>query len=182
MLEALFGKHAGAVMKVIDFIIGKPHKTMGMMYILVFMNMIISMFQTKNVRVSLSESFEKAVAYTVFIILGNFLDNLIINQLFNWTGSTQFLICLYLVAREIKMVKDYLSQRYGIDIPILNERLTHLENSQINPTTNWQDPNTKQSLDARIEQLRQELQELEQQKQQEMTASPTDSSEESPSM
>ena len=165
MLEALFGKHAGTVMKIIDFIIGKPHKTMGMMYVLVLMNAIISMFQTKNVRVSLSESLEKAVAYTVFIILGNFLDNLVINELFNWAGSTQFLICLYLVAREIKMVKDYLSQRYGIEIPILNERLTHLESSQINPAiANWQDPNVKQTLDARIEQLRQELQELEQQR------------------
>lgn len=176
MLEVLFGKHAGTAMKVIDFVIGKPHKTMGMMYVLVLMNTIISMFQTKNVRVSLSESLEKAVAYTVFIILGNFLDNLMINELFNWTGSTQFLICLYLVAREIKMIKDYLSQRYGIEIPILNERLTHLENSQIDPAiANWQDPNVKQTLDARIEQLRQELQELEQQRQQ-------DSSEGSPSM
>lgn len=179
MLEVLFGKHAGTVMKMIDFVIGKPHKTMGMMYVLVIMNMIISMFQTKNVRVSLSESLEKAVAYTIFIILGNFLDNLVINELFNWTGSTQFLICLYLVAREMKMVKDYLSQRYGIEIPILNERIGQLENGQVNPTANWQDPNAKQSLDARIEALRQELKELEQQKQQEMTAS---SSEGSPSM
>ena len=74
------------------------------------------------------------------------------------------------------MIKDYLSQRYGIEIPILNERLTHLENSQIDPAiANWQDPNVKQTLDARIEQLRQELQELEQQRQQ-------DSSEGSPSM
>lgn len=154
-MEKWFGEHAADVAQVFTFFMGKPHKVMAYAYILLLMNIILTSFKGKSFHIV--DHFEKIFAYTMFIILGNIIDAIAVNAMFEWEGSTQFLICLYIISKEAAVIKNYLTAKYHINIPILNERL-----GQIEQKTEDHDPNT---LNARIDTLRRELEDLEQQKQ-----------------
>lgn len=145
--------------KIMHFVIGKPHQTMGVAYLLVVLNIAVSYFRTKAFKTSFRDGMEKMFAYTCFIIMANVLDMLAIDNLFGWEGSTQYMVCIYIVAREIRMISNYLTERYGISIPILDNRLSQMEQGQTNANYMWQDPSV--DLDSRISRLRNELDALE---------------------
>jgi hypothetical protein len=147
-------------MKVFNFIIGKPHKVMGMAYLMIVVNMVVQK-RTGSLKALLLDTGEKLIAYTAFIIIANMIDNLAIDSLSGWKGSTQFMVCIWIAVRNIRLVYNYLSKKYDMDIPIIGERLTMLEKYRKtdSPTAKTGNDN----IDDRIIQLRKELLELENQ-------------------
>lgn len=160
MMVMLFGDYAHAIATGFDFVMGRAHKAMGFAYLLMLMSMIVTSFQDKKFK--FSENAEKMFAYTIFIMLGNVVDKLAVNAVFEWEGSTQFLICLFIVSKEATVVKNYLALKYGIDIPVLNERIEQL--GRVGQRTRSADPD---DLNSRISSLRRELGELEQKQEEE---------------
>jgi hypothetical protein len=155
MIEKMLGEYAGVIMKMFRFIIGEPHKALLFSYLLMVLNMIIQSVKAR--KFGWRKFSEKTTAYTTFIILGNILDHLLINNLTGWSGPTQFMVCLHIVAKEMLAVKDFIVKRYGYDMPILTNRLEHLER-----VTSGE---TEADLNTRIDTLRQELKKLEEDKQ-----------------
>lgn len=145
--------------KIMNFIIGKPHEVMGWAFLVVLVNIIVSSIRTKTIIPNIKEGLETAFGYLAFIILANIIDRLAIDNLFGWTGSTQFMVCLFIVAREIRKIYSWLTERFGFTIPILDSRLSQMEQGETNPNMLWQDPSM--DLDRRIEHLRNELDVLE---------------------
>lgn len=50
------------------------------------------------------DTLKKFLAYLIFIIIAVRIDDLVVNNLFNWVGSTQLLTTLGLVAKEIRQM------------------------------------------------------------------------------
>jgi hypothetical protein len=149
------------LMVVAEFVLGKIHRTMGWVYLLLLTNLILSFAKTKKRDVLVTGGYEKATAYTAFIIMGNVLDQLLVNELIGWKGSTQFSVCLWLVSRELGLIRDYLNAKYKISIPILNERIGQL--STLGTKQDGEQPAEEPAVevDQKIAQLKEELSKLE---------------------
>lgn len=148
---------------VMRFIIGEPHRIMGTAFLIVVVNMVVDMYLTKTVWKSISKGIERLFGYLAFIIIAVRIDDLFIDELFQWEGSTQFLVVLYVVGRELRKIVRYLEERFGFSIPIINDRLDQMEGGRATPGSGWQDPSrpTPVDIDDRIDRLRTELYNLE---------------------
>lgn len=140
--------------KIIAYVIGTPTKALGFVYLMLGVNTLIATFGKKKLWAVIRENLELAVAYLAFIILGNIIDKLEVSELMGWTGSVQPLICLALLAREIRKLTTYLGNKYGIVVPILNERVDRMAGGATSTTP--EGPTVPQAS-----KLHQDLQQLE---------------------
>lgn len=120
--------------KVLLFLFGAPHKVMYTAATFTAVNLILDFFRKYEPPKTKKEIFrdflKRLLAYIAFIVIGTRVDGLAVDALFGWEGSTQFLVCLYIVAREIRVILDYIRQQ-GIDIPlILDNRIGQMERSE----------------------------------------------------
>lgn len=120
--------------KVLLFLFGAPHNVMYTAATFVGINFILDFFRKyeppKTKKTLLHDILKRLLAYMAFIIIATRVDALAVDALFGWEGSTQFLVCLYIVAREIRVILDYIRAQ-GIDIPlILDSRIGQMERSE----------------------------------------------------
>ena len=141
------------------FLIGTPTQLMAVAYMLLLLNLLSDLLHgrprgrtRKRRKRKTSANFgEKLFAYTVFIILGNSLDLMMVNDLTGWEGSSQLLVCLDLVRREGKALLHTLETRYGISVPFLNIRFEGLGKEQVKSS----EPNA--TIDQELEDIRKEI-------------------------
>lgn len=81
---------------------------------------------------SLVANLKKQTAYLIFVILAHRLDELAVDRMFGWQGSTQQLVCLALAVREGLPVLRKIGQWAGVVPPdVLTSRLSQMEGSQV---------------------------------------------------
>lgn len=113
------------------FLFGEPHKAMYTGLTFTGVNFILDFFRKydppKKVKQIARGIGKKLLAYSAFVIIATRIDALAIGALMGWEGSTQFLVFLYILTREIRSIFDYIREQ-GIEIPgILSSRIEQVE-------------------------------------------------------
>lgn len=139
-------------------VFGEMHRTMLFIYLVGLFNLVSVLFKSKRRGEELKDYAEKMFGYTAFIALGNIVDQLMMDHMTDLQGTCQKLVCLYLVVRELNVLKDYLSETHGIQIPILEQHLGKLESKNRSPEEK------KEEMNANIESLNKKLDSLEKNK------------------
>lgn len=121
--------------KALLFLIGPPNNVLYAAATFFMVNGVLDFFRKhdppKTKAAILRGNLEKLLAYTAFLIIANRIDAMAIGHLFGWEGSTQLLVCIFLFAREVRLILDYIQGR-GIQIPfILDTRLTQMEKGEL---------------------------------------------------
>lgn len=152
---------------ILVFLVGTPHQALYTAATFLALNFVLDFFRKfeppKKKMVILKESFKRLLAYLAFIIIATRIDSLAIDELFGWEGSTQFLVCLYILAREIRVILDFIRQQ-GINVPtILDDRINHVANlGKDNEGVGEAQPQastdiTPENIDAKIQSLKEQL-------------------------
>lgn len=120
--------------KMLLFLFGVPHSVMYTAATFVGVNFVLDFFRKheppKKVKELLHEFLKRLLAYMAFIIIAARVDALGVDALYGWEGSAQFLVCLYVMAREIRVILNYIQQQ-GIAIPgILDSRIGQMERDE----------------------------------------------------
>lgn len=152
---------------IFTFLFGEPHNIMYTAGTFVAVNLVLDFFRKfeppKKKKVILQEFIKRTLAYAAFLIIANRIDVLAIGEYLGWNGSTQMPVCLYIMAREIRVIFDYMRQQ-GIDIPsIFGNRLNQMENpdqDQYDAMGALSEPSqsvTPDNIDAKIHSIKQQL-------------------------
>jgi phage-related holin len=162
------------LVRAFHFLFGKSHEAMYTAATLIVLNTILDFFRKyeppKTKKDIFRSAVEKILAYMAFLILATRVDAMAVNALFGWEGSSQFLVCIYIVAREMRVILEYIRGR-GIEIPgFLDARIGQLErygsNTPEPPATtpvakSAQGEESELTLDEKIEKLKQQIAEIE---------------------
>lgn len=165
------------LIKVLLFLFGASHNAMYTALTFTGLNIILDFVRKyeppKGKKVILKDFLKRLLAYASFVIIATRIDSLAMNELFGWEGSTQFLVCLYIISREIKLILDYIRSQ-GIEIPfILETRVGQIrEHSQGKPDntdefSTMSIPAPPEAIDARIVTIKQQLADIERMRQNE---------------
>jgi hypothetical protein len=108
------------VEKALLFLFGVPHKALYTAALFVGINFVLDFFRKyeppKKVKQIIHEFVKRLLAYMAFLIIAARVDALELAAIFGWEGSSQYLVSLWVAAREIKVIFDYIRQQ-GIEIP-----------------------------------------------------------------
>lgn len=163
--------------KVLLFLFGASHNAMYTALTFTGLNFILDFVRKyeppKGKKDILKDFLKRLLAYAAFIIIATRIDSLAMDDLFGWNGSTQFLVCLYILSREIKLILNYIRGQ-GIEIPfILETRVGNMrDHSQGTPQnmdefTAMSTPASPEVIDARISNIKQQLADIERMRQNE---------------
>jgi len=101
---------------------------------------------------------KRGITYLAYLAVAARLDTMGINNLLGWTGSSQFLVAIWVAAIEIKDIFKYVRTLSDIGgPPIMDGRLEQMEQGQVNPKTGYIDPI---SIDEQIIGLKDNLDKL----------------------
>lgn len=136
--------------------------------------LIDSATKRRGLKVEVIEVLKKLLAYLAFLVIANRLDVLVVDSLFGWHGSSQMLVCLYIIGREVKFILTQVGLLGVAPPPILERRINDLIHGQTNPGYGYGSPShpyqpgtpppsTGESLDREIYELQQRLKELQSQ-------------------
>lgn len=119
----------------------------------------------KAKKVIFKEIIKRTLAYFSFVIIAVRIDELGIADLLDWTGSTQYIVCLYIAAREIRFILDYIRQQ-GITIPgVLDARVGNIQDKTNAFTSTDTDRSSEsirpENIDAKIYSIKQQLEAIE---------------------
>lgn len=142
---------------ILHFVVGPVHKVLNTLILVTVLNTGIDLFLKKGFKASVKNLGERLFAYTILIIVANRIDDLLVNDLFGWQGSTQFLVCLALVSRELKVITTYIYERFGIRTAILDRRLDDMAESRLDPSYR---PPDNPTLDHQIERVQKDIEHL----------------------
>lgn len=142
------------IQQIYVFVLGEPNQMVGTVFLFILLNAGVSLFRKEAFSKTFREAWEKVFAYLTLIIIANRMDAMAVNDLINWEGPTRLIACLYLFARECKLIMTYLKDKYGINIPIINSRLDQM--TKLGENEGW-DETQPDNTDTRVRRLREEL-------------------------
>jgi len=116
------------------FLFGKPHQAMYAAATLTAINGLLNVYEEYKKDNLRKEFIEKNVfqflGYGVFLIIATRMDALAVDAVFGWEGSTQFLVCIYIIGRKIKEILFYMQSK-GIEIPgVLAKRIEQMSEEE----------------------------------------------------
>lgn len=116
------------ISSVLLFVFGEFTKAFKTLLVFIPITTITLMFRSKKNQYPkiLKESLKKLIAYLMFIIIAVRIDDLAINALFGWEGTTQLLVCLGLIAKELRQMIINI-EKMGYKAPsVLTKRINEL--------------------------------------------------------
>jgi len=116
------------------FLFGTPHNVMYSAAAFVGVNLVLDFFRRyeppKRIKQILHEFLKRLLAYMAFIVIAARIDAHDVSAMFGWEGSTQLPVCLYIMAREIRVIFSFIREQ-GIDVPItLDNRVEQMKRSE----------------------------------------------------
>ena len=143
---------------IITFLLGDIDRFLLTALALVGANFAISMILHKTSRKELViYHFKKLLAYLLLVMVAVRLDELVINMVFDWKGSSHLLMCLYIIARELRPVLDGIG-KLGVPVPkFLDTRIRDMEEGNAKPRYDYGDP---KMIDERIRYLQENMERI----------------------
>lgn len=154
--------HAANILLVVTFLFGQLTNAFWTMIAFVGGNVVLGRFRKERLpwREYLSGEFKKLIIYLVFVMIANRIDELAVGPLYGWNGSTQLLVSLGLIAKELKTAFE-LFDELGVEVPFVLQKRTDQMYNGDNPNGSMHiDPHT---IDAKINELQQKLDRLKEQ-------------------
>lgn len=143
---------------ILEFTIGPINSALWTVVGAMVFNAVGRLLSKEHPLIVLDNLAKRIFAYMVFIIIGNRIDAMGIDDLFGWAGSTQYLVILGLAAKEIMEILTTIQERWNIQVPfILNKRLDQVQRGDTMPDSNYIDSD---ALERRIESLKRNMEKL----------------------
>lgn len=116
------------------FLFGKPHQAMYAATTMTAINAMLNIYEEYKKDKLAKEFIEKNVfqflGYGVFLIIATRMDALAVDAVFGWEGSTQFLVCIYIIGKKIKEILFYMQSK-GLEIPgVLAKRIEQMSEEE----------------------------------------------------
>lgn len=116
------------VKDIIYFVIGNITSVLLTLVLFMILNLVVNLITSKKKVKIIKVHGKKLIAYLIFIIIANRIDQLIANPVLQVDGSSQFLVTIALVVREGKCMLKTIEKKLGITVPeLLVGKLDYVE-------------------------------------------------------
>ena len=123
-----------ALYTIFVFLFGMPSQAMYTAATFTFLSIFLQMYD-KFTKKQLDTDYIKSaigifLGYGAFLIIATRIDALAVDKVFGWQGSTQFLVCIYIIGRKAKEILIYIQSK-GIPIPgVLAKRIEQMDDEK----------------------------------------------------
>lgn len=147
--------------KILDFALGDITSAplapaISTLAVILFFGTVVDVLNATDKKEALVKSLKKIFAYFIFLVVAHRIDVLAVDRLFDWKGSTEYLVILGLAVREGKPLLIRIGAWAGVLPPeLLTKRLDQMEQGKVSDS--YID---SRELELKIQNLRENLDKL----------------------